>query len=217
LAALLYDGHARTALRAGEVADARFAALDPAELDEIACRVRCLVRGRTHRGTGDLSNWYPRTLAAWVTAHPADDSLDGLLIRFCASDACRRWQEGPAGAGALSLEEALYRFFNVENIGEAAVREEELLAAVVRSLAVTPTATFAWPASVHPLPRGCYAVTSDNVLHAAVDGRYLRGPITPLVAALLAGTPAGEAAVHFGTTPEEARQVAATLAAVLGG
>src|SRR5215510_1984551 len=70
LVALLYDENARARLRAGEVVDARFAALAVDELEETARAVRRMVRSRAHRGTGNFEAWFPRTLAAWRTAHP---------------------------------------------------------------------------------------------------------------------------------------------------
>jgi hypothetical protein len=178
LAELVYD-------RAARASDARLAALDGGELDECAAAVRRMIAGRAHRGSGSLRAWYPRTIAAWLAAHPDDGALDALLTRFCASPASRAWRE-PDGA---ALEEALYRFFDAAGVGDADVREDEFLGAIVRALAVTPRAAFVWPAEVRSAPGGCFAVTRAGVLHAALDGRYVRGPVTPLIAALLRGEP----------------------------
>jgi hypothetical protein len=195
LAALLYGGAcgggpARSL--AGGFHDPRLAALDADELAEAARSVRRMVLGRTHRGTGGIAQWYPLTLAAWRRAHPEDTDLDGLAATFCASAHCWAWRESGGGGGwppGISLEEALFHFFEEHDVGDAATREEELCGAVVRALAVTPNARFSWPAMVHAAPGGCYAVTSDGMLHAALDGRYLRGPITSLIAAVLRGEP----------------------------
>jgi hypothetical protein len=191
LAALLYDARARARLRAGDVADPLFATLDAEELDEAASSVRRMVRERAHRGTGGVADWFPRTLAAWRAVHPDDHALDQLVARFCASPACLAWRETRDG---ISLEEAFYRVFVDAGVGDRAVAEEELLGAIVRALAITPRARFVWPAAVRRAPGGCFAVTGAAILHAALDGKYLRGPVTPLVAALLAGDPAEDVA-----------------------
>ena len=205
LAALPYDRVARDELRAGRAADPRLCALDLEALDEAAAAVRRMIRARTHRGTGGLVQWYPRTLAAWRHAHREDSALDLLLDRFCASAACGAWREGEGGQLGISLEQALHDFFELEAIGEPAVREAELLSALVRSLAVCPSARFRWPSALRGAPGGCVAVSRAGVLHAAIDGRYLHGPVTPLVAALLAGDDAVASA--------DAREVVAALRA----
>ena len=184
LAALLYDEGARTRLRAGQADDPRLVALDVDELDEAARGVRRMVRERVHRGTGGVETWFPATLAAWRAAHPGDSELDDLLTRFCASRSCRGWRE--IGIG-ISLEEAFFRFFLDAGIGNPEIVEDEFLAAVVRALAITPRARFEWPAGVRPAPGGCYALTRQRVLHAALDATYVHGPVTTLVAALLEG------------------------------
>jgi hypothetical protein len=164
-----------------------------------------MVRERAHRGSGGPRDWFPRTLAAWRKANPSDQDHDQLLGQFCASRACRAWHEGPAGRTGISLEEAFYRFFTQAAVGDPAVREHEFLGALVRSLAITPRARFSWPGALRRAPGGCYALTRDRVLHAAIDGRYLCGPVTPLVAALLLG------ALPPAIAPEPAAAVLARL------
>jgi hypothetical protein len=151
--------------------------------DEAVALVRRMVRERVHRGSGGITTWFPRTIAG--------HDLDQLIARFCASPACRAWRDMPFGVEGCSLEEALYRFFVDEEIGDPIVREDEFAGAIVRSLAVTPRARFTWPPEVRPAPGGCFAVTSALVLHAAVDCHYLRGTITPMIAAALAGAEMG--------------------------
>jgi len=101
-----------------------------------------------------------------------------------SSPGCRAWSE--IGEG-ISLEEAFYRFFLEAGIGRPEVAEDELLGAVVRALAIAPDARFLWPANVRRAPGGCYALTRGRVLHAALDGTYVHGPVTALVADLLDG------------------------------
>ncbi|MFO0600983.1 MAG: DUF692 family protein [Myxococcaceae bacterium] len=141
--------------------------------------VHSMVRERRYRGTGGLREWFPQTLAAFP-------DLSELVARFCASAHGSSWREH---GGGPSLEEALYRFLTAENVGEAGVREDEFLGAVVRALAVAPRASFSLPAEVRRTAAGFVAVTSGMVLHAAVGGRYVRGRVTPMLAALLTGEP----------------------------
>jgi hypothetical protein len=222
LAALLYDESARARLRTGEAADPRFAAIDADELEEAARAVRRMVRGRTHRGTGGFETWFPRTIAAWRAAHPDDVELDDLLTRFCASPSCRTWSEL---GGGISLEEALYRFFLDEGIGSAAIANDEATGAVVRALAIAPEARFEWPANVRRAPGGCYALARGPavllgaafgpppVLHAAIDGTYVHGPVTDLVAELLEGEPPDVVAGRHALGPGEIDAVIAALCA----
>jgi hypothetical protein len=210
LAALLYDDGARARLRAGQARDPRFAALDADELEEAARAVRRMVHGRAHRGTGGLEAWFPRTLAAWRAAHSEDAELDELLRRFCSSQPCRAWSESGAG---ISLEEAFYRFFVEAGIGSSEVAEDELLGAVVRALAIAPDARFEWPANVHRAPGGCYALTRGRVLHAALDGTYVYGQVTSLVAELLEGAAPDDVSRRHALAPNEVDAVMAALRA----
>jgi hypothetical protein len=178
LAGLLYSGRSHPALPP----------LDEDEVAEAATTIRDMVLRRTHRGTGRVTDWFPQTIAAW-RAHHEDPHLEQLVAAFCRSPACADWREQTRG---ISVEEAWFRFFDAEDIGDAAVREDEFLGAVMRGLAVTPTARFVWPLAVRRAPGGCYALTKNLVLHAALDGRYLRGPVTPPIAAVLNGDSVGD-------------------------
>jgi uncharacterized protein (UPF0276 family) len=176
LASALYD-----------VAAADSFELDPGARSAIVHSVRAMVLGRAHRGTGGLQQWFPRTIAAWRLRHADDSDLFDLARFFCASGASRAWREALGAPLGLSLEEALYRFFEDLNVGDAATREEELLSALLRGLAVSPRSRFILPASVRTVPGGHAAVSQQLSLHAAIDGRYLTGPVTPAVAAVLRG------------------------------
>jgi hypothetical protein len=189
IAARLYGG--------GATDDALFAPIGLEDQSEAAEAVRRMVLERSHRGTGGLRAWYPNTIAAWHLAHPGDAALDMLATRFCSSAPCRLWREFPAEDIGISLEEALYRFFLETHVGDAAILEEEFLSAILRSLAVAPRARFRWPPSIRRAPGGCFAVSQRFVLHAAIDGRYVCGEITPLVGALLSGEPMEHAARRF--------------------
>ncbi len=210
LAALLYDEGALERLRAGKADDPRLAGLDVDELDEAARGVVRMVRERVHRGTSGVETWFPRTIAAWRVSHPDDRELDDLFSAFCASPSCRSWREADAG---ISLEEAFYLFLVDASVIDPATTEDEFFGAVVRALAVTPKARFEWPAAVHRAPGGCYALTRERILHAALDGKYVHGPVTPLVGALLEGEPHEAVARRHGLSEVEIAGVVQALRA----
>ncbi len=186
LAALLYDPRGQAP---GGAQDPLFASLDPIELAAVSASLRRMILGRIHRGSGGLESWFPATLAAWRSLCGASDPLDELITLFCASAPCAAWRELPAGSLGLSLEESFFLFFEEAGIGHPETREEEFLGALLRSLAVTPDASFLRPAAVRKAPGGCFAISRQGTLHAALDGRYVRGAITPLIASLLSDTP----------------------------
>ena len=70
------------------------------------------------------------------------------------------------------------------------------MSGLLRTLTVTPDPAFILPPYLCRAPGGWFAVShaTPPVLHAAVGGRYLRGEITPFIAALLAGAPLAPAA-----------------------
>jgi hypothetical protein len=208
LAALLYDERARERLRVGQADDHRFLTLDIAEVDEAARGVRRMVAERTHRGTGGLEDWFPRTVAAWRLAHPDDEGLDGLLRLFCASAHCSAWRE--AGSG-ISLEEAFYRLLSDLGVGDRETVEDEFLGAIVRTLAISPRARFARPSALRDARRGCYAVSNRGVLHASLDGKYVHGALTPLVVDLLSGVAPDDVARRHAVRPEQLADVVEAL------
>ncbi len=161
------------------------------ELAEAAATIRQMVLGRMHRGTGGLLAWFPLTVQAWRAVHTEDDSLDELSARFCASRFAKAWRELSFGELGMSMEEALYRFFADAQVGDPEVCEEEFLGALVRGLAIAPAARFHWPSQLRAAPGGCQAVSSRGVLHAAIDGQYLCGPVTSAIRDILDGKPDG--------------------------
>jgi hypothetical protein len=208
LAALVYDGAARARwFEQAEGRDPLFASLRAEELEQAARELRQMVLGRVHRGTGGLSSWYPRTLAAWRAAHPDDATLDDLAAAFCGSPACGCWRESATAEPGISLEEAWYRFFTERGIGDPIDREEELLGVLLRALAVTPAARFRHPAIVRPAPGGHFALSRAGTLHAALDGRYLHGPLPILPRRLLAGASVEALARERGIPASEVAQV----------
>jgi hypothetical protein len=185
LGRLLYDPKARERFRAGEAEDQRLLELDIDDIEEAARAVRRMVRERVHRGTGGLEAWFPQTVAAWREAHPEDADLGALIALFCGSPSCAAWREHGSG---VSLEEAWFRFWIAQGVGDSETVEEEFLGAIVRALAVTPRARFDRPTGLRDAPRGCFAVSRGGVLHAVLDGCYVQGPLTPLIVEMLEGS-----------------------------
>ena len=175
--------------------------------------VRKMVLERRFRGTGGLRDWYPKTLGAWLARHPDDGALEVLAARFCASPEADQWREHASTRRGVSLEEALFRFFEANEVGDPDVREDEFLGAVVRALAVTFAADFIWPAGVRRTAAGCVAVTRSLTLHAAVGGQYVRGEVTPLLVAILSGATVEAMSARFRIPSAE---VALVLAQVKG-
>jgi uncharacterized protein (UPF0276 family) len=177
--------------RAEPAAEALEAALEA----RVAPTRLALVRDRAQRGTGKLADAFPRCIAGWRSAHPEDARLDALFARFLASPALSAWREQPGVVGGACLEACFAELARAEALAPPEVCEEELLSVLLRALAVAPDPAFEPPPEVRRAPGGWFAVSraAPPILHAALDGRYLRGPITPLVAAILAGGDAGEA------------------------
>ncbi len=183
-------------------------ALDLVGDPETTLSVQRMVLERMYRGTGGLLEWYPETIASWRARHRDDSSLTKFAGEFCRSAACALWREHSTTHLGISLEEALYRFFEMHEVGQAATREDELAGAVVRALAVSPRSAFAWPAVVRATPTGCCVVTRSHMLHASVNGAYLHGPVTSLVACLLVGS---TLANEVGHSAEDVRVVRAEM------
>jgi hypothetical protein len=197
LADLLYD-YAEGGAPVGDASpEPRLAQLDAGALEEARQEVQRMVRHRVYRGSGGLIEWYPTAIADWRAKEPADGDLTLLIARFCGSRACRGWRETPASPLGISLEEAFYRFFVEAGIGDPNALEVEMLGAVIRTLAISPRARFKWPAAVIAAPGGCFAITRSGVLHAAMGTKYLTGPITPLVSAVLLGEPEPRIVARF--------------------
>ncbi len=150
-----------------------------------------LVRDRVQRGTGRLSDAFPRCIAGWCAAHPEDDALGDLFTRFVASPHTAAWREQPGLVGGACLEACFAAFAADEGLADALVIEEELLSVVLRALTVSPDPAFDPPPGVQGDPDGWFAISSaePRILHAALQRRYLTGPVTPALAAQLDATP----------------------------
>jgi uncharacterized protein (UPF0276 family) len=148
-----------------------------------------MVRDRRHRGTGRLADAFPACVAGWRRLHPDDADLRALHARFLASPAAAAWREQVGGEPGACVESCFAAFALAENLADAATVEDELLSALLRTLALTPDPAFVVPAPVQRAAGGWFGLSSATppVLHAAVQGRYLRGEVTPLIAFLLRG------------------------------
>lgn len=213
LASLLYDREARESWRRDREVSI-FASLDSEALEVTAAAVRAMVRQRTHRGTGPLVDMFPRCIAGWRTAHQEDGDLDELFGRFLASPSAFAWRErsGCTAVGAC-IETCFAAYAVAVGLADEPTVEEELASALLRTLAVTPEPNFLPPPFIRRGPRGWYAVTSavPPVLHAATDGRYLRGPVTPLIVALLGSASIDDSAVAHGIARSQVEAIGVGL------
>lgn len=195
---LLYRRDARVALAAGDherfgTAAPLLATLDREELEDAAAALRDLVLRRTHRGTGGLQAWYAQTIAAWQSTR-AGSEVSMLVEAFLESSAAIRWRDSGDDRGGISLEEAFFLFADDAGLADASTRKHEFISAIVRALVVCPEPAFAVPDAVRRCPGGWFAIAGSGhapVLHAALGPRYVSGPITPLLASVLAGEPRG--------------------------
>lgn len=142
------------------------------------------LRGRSHRGCGTLVDRFPRTLAAWLDRHPEDQDLRELFATFLASAEHAEHRELPFVGLGTCMEDAFGRFAAAIDLGAPQVRESEHLAAVIQALVVAGDPSFELPDFVGRAPRGYFSI-GGSTLYAALDGRYVTGPLTPLLVALL--------------------------------
>jgi hypothetical protein len=174
--------------------------IDRGQLVRTAAHIRGQILHRQQRGSGSLLNRFPRTIAAFAGA-----DLDGLAGEFLGSAQFDDYREVPFAGLGRSLEECFFRFAEARGLGEAAVREQEFLSAILRALVVNPDPDFSVPAEVRRAPGGYFAVSvrSGPTLFAALGGRFVTGALTPFLAALLVSpeTPDEVARRHAVTGP----------------
>jgi hypothetical protein len=164
------------------------AALDLLALERAATAFVRSIRRRSHRGSLSLERAFEKTIAAWRAKHPEDIELDELFTRFVESNAFERFREDGSEALGASIEEAFFRFATLEQIGTRATRETEFFVAFLVALAVVDAPRFMVPPELARCPRGHRAVaqtTEGHFLFAALDGRYVEGPVTADIARIL--------------------------------
>jgi hypothetical protein len=195
-AAFLEGRHAELGLSQEDLKD--LSTIAPDQLREAATTFRDDLLRRQHRGTGSLRTLYRETLE-----HLDPAEVISCFMESSHYDAYRETLH--AGIG-LCLEEAFYRFCEADGIGESTVREREYLTAIARALLFSPRPGFRLPGEFHWVPGGFVAVATHGespVLCAAVRGRLLTGPLTQLLADLLApGAVAQEVGSRHGVSAE---------------
>jgi len=160
--------------------------IDRQQLIETAESVRSALLQRKHRGSGGIHATWPTTLAAWQASHD-DESLELFLDAFMESEAFGCYQEVPHAGGGLSMEEAVYCFFEAMDTGDAQVREAEFLAGLCKALALNTRPSFTVGPPLRRAPAGWFAVSRRGAprLFAALAGNYVSGELTPFLADLL--------------------------------
>ncbi len=177
-----------------------FSTVDRGELAR-AARLACdgILR-RSHRGTGSLLDAFAQTIGAWRHAHP-NHSLEDLADELTQSLHFERYRVQPCGSGGLSLQEVFFRFAEDAEIGDAPTRKAECARALLKTLVVTPAPTLALPPFIFRAPKGHFAILEEGepTLMAAVEGRFVTGPITRFLAELLiSGESPSHVAERFG-------------------
>ena len=197
LDALLYRKRDREAFLAGDLArfdlsaadQAALKTIDPSQLESAARLARDHVLRRSHRGAGSLVQMFGQTVRAWQTER-AEPDLDAMAESFVASRHFDAYRTHAFAGPGIGIEEAFFRFAEEEAIGHASVRFRECAVAVLRGLLATPRPTFLLPAFVRAAPRGHFVVAPEGpTLYAALNGRFVEGPITPYIASVLTETP----------------------------
>ena len=138
---------------------------------------------------GSLLDSFPRTIEAWRAAFQNAD-LDDLAAELAESEAFRPWSPADAGDALGPPIEDVFRIFCEQSAGPevATLARSECAAAIVRALVVNPRPSFAIPSFLRVAPRGHYSVIhqdGSDFLVAALDGRLVSGPLTPLLGAIL--------------------------------
>lgn len=137
------------------------------------------------------------------------------MVAFFASEEGAAWREAATDPRkGPSIEEAFAAFIDARAAdagdsrwGDAPTRDDARCAAVIAALAANPTPRFRVPTWVHRAGRGHFVIHRDGAgrptLHAAVDGRVIRGVVTERLRARL-----------LGEAPPEADAVDAALVAL---
>jgi uncharacterized protein (UPF0276 family) len=152
----------------------------PSAMASLAHRVRGDLLGHSHAGCGSVRKLYPATIEAWLGTHPEDGDLQALSEAFAASDACQDHVELAAGGSGTCIEHAFYLFCCEAEVGDAGVREEEFLAAMMRALATSPRPAFALPMQIERRSDGVVAISRQRMVHAVSGGRIIRGRLPPV-------------------------------------
>jgi hypothetical protein len=187
---LLFRESDRDAFLAGDTArfglsredEDALATIEREQLLSAATMARAHVLERPHRGVGNVERVFAETLADW------NGTREELAIAFTESEPFAAYVEHGFGGTGICLEEAFYRFATERSLGVPETRLRELALGLLRGLAATPEPTFTLPEIVRRAPRGFYVVLpAPPTLLAILDGKFVSGPVTPELAAVLTG------------------------------
>jgi hypothetical protein len=173
---LLTNGAARAALARGEL-DPIFDTIDTEQLERAAVLLRRDVLKRRRRGAPALVDQYAETLVG--------QDVDAIAEAFVRSRHFADYRELPHGEPGLCVEEAFFRFLGDAGVGERSVRVREYLRAAAQALVVQPNPAFAIPRPFRRAGGGWVAIDEGPTLYAAVGGRFVQGPVPPVVALAL--------------------------------
>jgi len=177
LARLVYDREARDRRRAAQMP---LWSLDDDELESLADLVATRLLTRKHTGTGSLEDAFPEVFAG-------RDAKE-IAISFLAAEG-RSVVEGMCEPRGVTLEEAFARFAIRERLADGPVVLLRMAKAIARAVAVTSEPSFALPTLFDSVPGGIAAIvaTEPPTLVAVLGGRVMEGPVTELLADLIAG------------------------------
>ncbi len=180
------------------------------DVDALADEICTRLTQRANRGVGRLQNAFPKTIAACTQA----SGEAPLFEAFLASPESAPWMPVPFAGLGPCLEQCFADWATQQPWADDDVVLHELLTAVCRALATDPTPAFVPPTAFRGQPGHWVAVTigASPTVFAAVQGKVVTGPITPLIAGLLQGQSDADLAVAFGV-PEP--RVAMTRQAVV--
>jgi hypothetical protein len=148
---------------------------NPSALEAVSARLIQDLLRHSHAGCGSLQKLYPATIEWWRALHPDDKDLAELSSSFGASKARQRYVELAVGGTGICIEHAFYSFCVEAGIGDAAVLEEEFLAAMMRAFATSPRPAFELPNQLKRGPNGVMAISCQRIVHAVSEGRIIRG------------------------------------------
>jgi uncharacterized protein (UPF0276 family) len=201
LSRLVYDADARASRRAARMP---LWSLDDDELDDLADLVVTRLLERKHVGTGTLEDAFPEVFAG--------RDAQQIARRFLSAEG-RSVTHGMCEPRGVTLEEAFALFAIREGLADAGVVQTRMAKVVARAVAVAGEPAFALPTIFDAVPGGIAAVlpTEPPTLVAVLNGQIVEGPITALLADLIAGAALSSVALRHDVPLEVVAQTAMEL------
>lgn len=201
----LHDGDA-LGLPADLARDLR--APERCDVDALSGEIRSRLPKRANRGVGTLRDAFPRTLAAW------SGEADALFAAFADSSPFCRWKPVAFCGLGPSLEECFATWAQEQTWSDADVVDHEMYRAVCRALATDPDPAFTPPSAFVGSPGHWVAVRerATPILYAAIHGRVVTGPVTPLIAGVLRGEDDARLAERFSISLDSVQQTRRAVA-----